>query len=445
MRGRDGDPGGTDSARARPSGATGAGSSGTPSPAPRRSRAHVRLTEDERRGLALAEGTARVAVTPYYASLIDAAHPSCPVRIQAIPTAAEFEHAPGDLRDPLGEDVRRPVPRHRAPLPGPRAPAARDRSLRRLLPPLHPPPRHLRGRRRPLPRGPRRGGRVPARPPVDPRRDRVGRRSARARRRPARRAPHRGPRRPAREDRPARDPRAGGPARCGSTRGSRALLRRHAPLFVVTHFNHPKECTDEARAACETLVDAGVPVENQTVLLRGVNSSARILKDLFERLLEWRVRPYYLHQGDLAEGTGHLRTPLDAGVAILEALRGHTSGLAIPHLAVDLPGGGGKVTLQPDYVVGRGGPRPPAAERRGRAVPVPGPARPRTSPARTTRSGTAPEPRRGLAEAVRESPRPSSALACLSRPGRAPAARELSPALRRACSCRRDAASSTPA
>jgi lysine 2,3-aminomutase len=100
-------------------------------------------------------------------------------------------------------------------------------------------------------------------------------------------------------------------------------------------------------------VDAGVPVENQTVLLRGVNSSPRLLKDLFERLLEWRVRPYYLHQGDLAEGTGHLRTPLAAGVAILEALRGETSGLAIPHLAVDLPGGGGKVTLCPDYVVGR--------------------------------------------------------------------------------------------
>ncbi len=85
----------------------------------------------------------------------------------------------------------------------------------------------------------------------------------------------------------------------------------------------------------------------------------RILRDLFESLLEWRVRPYYLHQGDLAEGTGHLRTPLDAGIAILDALRGTTSGLAIPHLAVDLPGGGGKVTLQPDYRL----PRPEGAER----------------------------------------------------------------------------------
>jgi lysine 2,3-aminomutase len=136
--------------------------------------------------------------------------------------------------------------------------------------------------------------------------------------------------------------------------GLARLLRRFAPLFVVTHFNHPKECTPEARGACERLVDHGVPVENQTVLLRGVNSSARILVDLNQRLLTFRVRPYYLHQGDLAEGTAHLRTPLEAGVAILDAMRGRTSGLAIPHLAVDLPGGGGKVTLQPSYLLGAG-------------------------------------------------------------------------------------------
>jgi lysine 2,3-aminomutase len=100
-------------------------------------------------------------------------------------------------------------------------------------------------------------------------------------------------------------------------------------------------------------VDHGVPVENQTVLLRRLNSSARILEDLFRRLLTWRVRPYYLHHGDLAAGTGHLRTSLATGVEIVEALRRNVSGLAIPHLAVDLPGGAGKVTLQPDYVLER--------------------------------------------------------------------------------------------
>jgi len=128
-------------------------------------------------------------------------------------------------------------------------------------------------------------------------------------------------------------------------------LRRFAPLFVITHFNHPKELTAESRRACELLVDAGVPVENQTVLLRRVNSSARILAELFRGLLAARVRPYYLHQMDVAQGTEHLRTPLEEGVRILSALRGSLTGLAVPHFAVDLPGGGGKVTLQPDYLL----------------------------------------------------------------------------------------------
>ena len=131
------------------------------------------------------------------------------------------------------------------------------------------------------------------------------------------------------------------------------VLRRHAPLYVVTHFNHPKELTEEAKAACEKLVDHGIPVENQAVLMRQVNSDARIIRELMHGCLKMRVRPYYLHQMDVAEGLEHLRTPLAKGVEILESLRGHTSGLAVPHLAVDLPGGGGKVTLQPDYVVER--------------------------------------------------------------------------------------------
>jgi lysine 2,3-aminomutase len=131
-------------------------------------------------------------------------------------------------------------------------------------------------------------------------------------------------------------------------------LRSFAPLFVVTHFNHAKEITEEAREACERLVDRGVPVENQAVLMRRVNSSLAAIRDLMQKCLTMRVRPYYLHQMDVAEGLEHLRTPLAKGVEILQGLRGWTSGLAIPHLAVDLPGGGGKVTLQPDYVVEKG-------------------------------------------------------------------------------------------
>src|SRR5438445_540859 len=116
-------------------------------------------------------------------------------------------------------------------------------------------------------------------------------------------------------------------------------LRTFAPLFVVTHFNHAKEITPEAREACARLVDHGIPVENQAVLMRRVNSSARAIKDLMQKCLTMRVRPYYLHQMDVAEGLEHLRTPLSRGVEILRELRGWTSGLAVPHLAVDLPGG----------------------------------------------------------------------------------------------------------
>jgi lysine 2,3-aminomutase len=130
-----------------------------------------------------------------------------------------------------------------------------------------------------------------------------------------------------------------------------ASVLRENEAFVVTHFNHPKELTAEARTACERLVDHGVPVENQSVLLRRLNSSARIIRDLNHRCLRIRVRPYYLHQGDVAQGLDHLRTPVAKGIEIIEALRGHTSGLAVPHLAVDLPDGGGKVTLQPSYLV----------------------------------------------------------------------------------------------
>lgn len=132
------------------------------------------------------------------------------------------------------------------------------------------------------------------------------------------------------------------------------LLRRHAPVFVITHFNHPKELTPEASEACARLVDGGVPVENQSVLLRGLNSTARLLGDLFTGLLARRVRSLYLHQGDLVGGTAHLRTPLAAGVGLLRELRGRVSGLALPHLAVDFPDGSGKVTVAPDYLVGAG-------------------------------------------------------------------------------------------
>lgn len=125
------------------------------------------------------------------------------------------------------------------------------------------------------------------------------------------------------------------------------LLKRFTPLFVNTHFNHPRELTDEAVAACNMLVDHGIVLGNQTVLLKGVNDDSAVLRELFFKLLKTRVRPYYLHQMDLVRGGEHFRTPLASGLAIIEDLRGPVAGLASPHFVVDLPGGRGKVPLLP--------------------------------------------------------------------------------------------------
>jgi lysine 2,3-aminomutase len=129
-------------------------------------------------------------------------------------------------------------------------------------------------------------------------------------------------------------------------------LQQFHPLYINTHFNHPSEITPEAQQACALLADAGIPLGCQTVLLRGVNDDPAVMRELMRKLLAIRVKPYYIHQMDLARGTGHFRTPLARGISILEALRGHTSGMCVPHFVIDLPGGGGKVPLLPEYVVG---------------------------------------------------------------------------------------------
>lgn len=311
----------------------------------------IPLSDDERAGLDETAKLFRVGVSPYYLSLIDPAHPLCPVRMQAIPVKAEARVRPGELEDPLGEDPHRPVEAivHKYP----------DRVLFLATDTCSVYCRHCTRRRI------TRGGEaeltktqlqlgldyIRAHPEVrdvlisggdpfilsDERLEQILT--------PLRAIPHVemiriGTRVPVTL-----------PMRV--TESLAKLLRRHAPLFVVTHFNHPKEVTPEARRACELLVDNGVPVENQAVLMRRLNSDARIIKELNHACLKMRVRPYYLHQMDVAEGCEHLRTPIEKGLEILQQLRGWTSGLAVPHLAVDLPGGGGKVTLQPDYVVER--------------------------------------------------------------------------------------------
>jgi len=137
------------------------------------------------------------------------------------------------------------------------------------------------------------------------------------------------------------------------TRELLRALRPYHPLWVMTHFNHPKELTRESLAACARMADAGFPVMNQTVLLAGVNDTAAVLEELFRGLVRARVRPYYLLQADPVRGTGHLRTPLARGVELMERLQGRLTGIALPRLICDTPGGRGKVPLGPDYVSGR--------------------------------------------------------------------------------------------
>ncbi len=133
------------------------------------------------------------------------------------------------------------------------------------------------------------------------------------------------------------------------------MLRKYHPIYVNTHFNHPWECTPEAEKACGLLADAGCPVGNQAVLMKGVNDNPDVMLELHRKLLKMRVRPYYIYQADLTKGTNHFRTPVRVGLEIMDKMRGHTSGLAIPYYVIDAPGGGGKIPLLPQYVLGRNG------------------------------------------------------------------------------------------
>jgi lysine 2,3-aminomutase len=306
----------------------------------------IDLTPSERRGLALAQF--RVGTTPYYFSLVDKSHPACPIRRQIIPLADEEHVMPAELEDPLGEDTHRPVPGIFHKYPDRVLLLAVDRcaiycrhcNRRRLVGGENPPTRaeleaafaYIARARRvrdvlisggdPLLLSTEKLdwilGRLRAIPHVEI--IRIGTRV------------------------PVVLPMRIDDELC-------AMLRKHHPFFVNTHFNHAKEITPEARRACERLVDAGIPVGNQAVLLRGVNSSVRSMRRLMRDLLKMRVRPYYLFQGDTVVGTDHLRTPVEAAIQIMDGLRGWMSGMAVPHLVLDAPGGGGKVPIGPSYIL----------------------------------------------------------------------------------------------
>lgn len=129
------------------------------------------------------------------------------------------------------------------------------------------------------------------------------------------------------------------------------MLKKYHPIYVNTHFNHPWEITPESKRACEMLADAGIPVGNQTVLLRGVNDDPYVMQELMKKLLAIRVRPYYIYQADITRGANHFRTPIKVGIEIMDKLRGHISGLAVPYYVIDAPGGGGKIPILPQYVI----------------------------------------------------------------------------------------------
>jgi lysine 2,3-aminomutase len=132
------------------------------------------------------------------------------------------------------------------------------------------------------------------------------------------------------------------------------MLRKYHPLFMSIHFTHPDELTDETRRACVILADAGTPLGSQTVLLNGINDDPAVMKSLMQKLLTIRVRPYYIYQCDLIPGSSHFRTTIEKGIDIIENLRGHTSGYAVPQFVVDAPGGGGKIPILPAYVIESG-------------------------------------------------------------------------------------------
>jgi lysine 2,3-aminomutase len=310
---------------------------------------HLTLCEEERAGILLTGTKLATAVTPHYFNLIHPTDPDCPIRRQVIPRIEETHTDPSEMADPCGEDSHMPVPGlvHRYPdrvlflvtdrcasycryctrsrvvsgvsdqklethwdmaieylkktpqirdvlLSGGDPLLFSDSKLEKLLAKLHAIP-HIQFIRI--------GSRIPIFLP-----QRIT------------------------------------PELC-------AMLKKFHPLFISIHTNHPRELTSEVRDGLGRLADAGVVMGNQSVLLDKVNDSVEIQRDLVHKLLMCRVRPYYLYQGDLIQGTAHLRTSIAKGVEIIEGLRGHTSGYAIPQFVVDAPGGGGKIPVNPTYIV----------------------------------------------------------------------------------------------
>ena len=310
---------------------------------------YIDLTKEEEEGIKKCLSVLRMAITPYYLSLIDPNDPDDPVRKQAIPTAYETHKSECDLEDPLHEDVDSPVPgiTHRYP----------DRALFLVTDQCSMYCRHCTRRR------------FAGQTDAEVGQSRIDKGIEYIRNTPE-----------------IRDVLlSGGDALLMSDEkleyiisrlreinhveviriGSRTpvvmpqritedfvnMLKKYHPIWLNTHFNHPSEITPEARLACERLANVGVPLGNQSVLLRGVNDCVHVMKRLVHELVKIRIRPYYIYQCDLSMGLEHFRTSVAQGIAIIEGLRGHTSGYCVPTFVVDAPGGGGKIPVMPNYLI----------------------------------------------------------------------------------------------
>ncbi|HSL86622.1 MAG TPA: lysine 2,3-aminomutase [Bacteroidales bacterium] len=313
---------------------------------------HLPLTIEEEAGAKKALKSLRMAITPYYLTLMDKDDHLDPVRLQAVPSAMEIMTADADLMDPLHEDADSPVPglTHRYP----------DRVLLLITDQCSMYCRHCTRRRF---AGQTDNAMSNSR--IDAAIDYI-RKTPEVRDvllsggdallmsdirleaiiRKLREIPHVdiiriGTRVPVVMPQRITDDLVN-------------MLKKYHPIWLNTHFNHPSEITKESREACERMANAGIPLGNQSVLLKGVNDCVHVMKDLVQGLVRMRVRPYYIYQCDLSMGLEHFRTPVSKGIEIIEGLRGHTSGFSVPTFVVDAPGGGGKIPVMPNYVISQG-------------------------------------------------------------------------------------------
>lgn len=310
---------------------------------------YINLTPEEQEGIRRALKTIRMAITPYYLSLINLNDKDDPIRKQCVPSIAECYISNGDMEDPLSEDVYSPVPglTHRYPdrvlflVTDMCAMYCRHCTRRRLVGQTD--CEHPRNRidaaleyiqktecvRDVLISG---GDALML---GDSKLEYILERLHKIKHVEVIRLGTRAP---------VVCPQRITPELC-------AILSKYHPVWVNTQFNHPNEVTPESEKACAMLANAGIPLGNQSVLLRGINDCTHIQLKLVHELVRIRVRPYYLYQCDLSQGISHFRTPISKGIEIIEALRGHTSGFCVPTFVVDAPGGGGKIPVMPEYVI----------------------------------------------------------------------------------------------